>query len=119
MNFEVATGPPVQMVLVPTRELQALGRGRDYDYVVKMAPQRSGTFTQLLPEKGDYDIVLVDDEDAPAMVRLHAAIEYARAPVAPTALSPARKWTVIAISLLVFGLALGWPARKMMAAMRR
>jgi hypothetical protein len=118
-SFEVANGAPVQMTLLARRELNDFARGKRYESIVEMTPRRGGKFDQAVPEKGDYDIVLVNDTDAPAMVRLHATVQYAREPDVAIYLSPMRKLVVIAISLLVFAVTFGWSGTKVIAAMRR
>jgi hypothetical protein len=118
-GFEVASGAPVQITLLARGELSAFASGRHYESLVEMTPRTSGKFDQMVPEKGDYDIVLVNDADVPAMVRLHATVEYAREPDVAVYLSRGRKLVVIAISLLVFGITFGWSAFKVIAGMRR
>jgi hypothetical protein len=118
-TFEVATGPPVQVTLLARPQLNDFARGRHYESLVEMTPRPSGKFSQVLPEKGDYDILLVNDADAPAMVRLHGAVQYAREPDVAVYLSPMRKIVVIALSLLIFGISFGWSASKVVGAMRR
>jgi hypothetical protein len=99
--------------------LNEFARGRHYEALVEMTPRRSGKFDQAVPEKGDYDILLVNDAEAPAMVRLQAAVQYAREPEVAITLSPVRKFVVISISLLVFGITFGWSGYKVIAGMRR
>lgn len=118
-TFDVATGPAIQVSLLARRELNDFARGRHYEYLIQMSPRSAGAFDQLVPEKGDYDILLVNDSDMPAMVRLHAAVQYAREPDVAIYLSPFRKNLVIAISLLVFGITFGWSAFRVISAMRR
>jgi hypothetical protein len=117
--FEVASGPPVQITLLARGELNGFARGRLYQPLVEMTPRRNGKFDQAVPEKGDYDIVLVNDADVPAMVRLHASVQYASEPDVAVYLSPERKLAVIAISLLAFAITFGWSAFKVIAGMRR
>jgi hypothetical protein len=118
-GFEVASGPPVQITLLARGELNAFASGRKYESLVEMTARRSGKFDQMVPEKGDYDIVLVNDADAPAMVRLHATVQYASEPDVAVYLSPARRLAVILVSLLVFGITFGWSAWKVIAGMRK
>ena len=118
-SFEVASGAPVQITLLARRDLNEFARGRHYEALVEMTPRRSGKFNQAVPEKGDYDILLVNDAEAPAMVRLQAAVQYAREPEVAITLSPVRKFVVISISLLVFGITFGWSGYKVIAGMRR
>ncbi len=118
-GFEVASGPPVQITLLARGELNAFASGHPYEPLAQMTPRRSGKFDQVVPEQGDYDIVLVNDADVPAMVRLHATVQYASEPDVAVYLTPARKLAVISISLLVFGLTFGWSAWKVIAGMRK
>jgi hypothetical protein len=118
-GFEVAAGPPVQITLLARGQLNAFASGHQYESLVEMTPRRSGKFDQMVPEKDDYDIVLVNDGDVPAMVRLHVTVQYASEPDVAVYVSPARKLAVISISLLVFGITFGWSAWKVIAGMRR
>lgn len=118
-TFEVASGAPVKVLLLARGELNGFARGKPYEALLEMDSRRSGKFTQAVPEKGDYDILLVNDADTPSMVRLQASVQYAREPDVAVYLSPMRRLLVISMSLLVFGITFGWSALKVITAMRR
>ncbi len=115
----VAGGAGLRVELLTHEELFNFVRGREHDFVLSLDQRRNPGFSQALPNKGEYAIVLVNDDDAPVEVRLEASVQFAREPGVAEVLSPNKRLAVILISLLVFLTTVSWSAWKLVAAMRR
>ncbi len=115
---EVSSGGPVRIELVADRELIHFVRGRPHEFLLSLSERRKTTFSQALPEKGEYDILFINDHDQPSQVRLEATVRLAREPDVAKYLPPGKRLTVIVISLLVFVVTMSWSAAKLMTAMR-
>ena len=117
-DAEVSNGPPVTVELLPEPALTAFVRGQSPASVFQLNHRRKLDFRQLVPEKGEYEIVFVNDGDQPSDIAFEATVEFPREPDVARYLSPQRRLAVISISLLVFILTLSWSGFKLMSAMR-
>lgn len=114
----VSQGGPVRVELLSQRELGNFVRGRSYDFILQVNPRLDMRFRQAVPDKGEYDLVLVNDHEQASDVRLEASVEFAREPDVARYLSPGRKLAVIATSLLIFLGIISWSGFRLMRAMQ-
>ncbi len=115
----VTRGPEVRVELLTHGELLRFVRGREHNAVLSLDSRKDPSFSQALPDKGEYALVVVDDGDQPSDVRLRADVQFAREPDVARYLTPQRRLTVILMSLTVFLATVSWSAWKLVGAMRR
>jgi len=118
-DSEVSSGAAVTLELLTKQALAEFVRGGSPAFVLKMNNSRKLDFRQTLPERGDYEIVLINDSDRPSDIAFDAAVEFPREPDVARYVSPGRKLAVISISLLVFVVSVAWSGFKLMGVMRR
>lgn len=118
-SFHVLSGAPVRVELVSGHDLRAFVRGKPYEFLIRLSPRAESRFEQPVPERGDYDLLLINDGSQDSSVQIEAAAQFAREPDVATYLSPQRRMTVIAVSLLVFLGILIPSAWGLIGAMRR
>lgn len=121
-RYEVLAGQAtVHAELLPRSEFRQLYRGRDHQAMTSTPAARSGNFRQLIAEKGQYALVLVNERGAPpATVSLdfRTTINPRTEDIA-RGLPPQRRLTVILISFAVFFVTVAWSGRKLIRAMSR
>lgn len=115
----VTNGVGVRVEVLTRDELFNFVRGREHDFVLSLDKRKNPGFSQALPNKGEYAIVLVNDDDQPDEVRLAASVQFAREPDVARYLTPGKRLTVILISMMVFFTTVSWSAWKLVGAMRR
>ena len=118
-SVDVPGGAPLTLDLIDKRELIRFVRGESPAFLLKMPESRKFDFRQALPEKGEYEVVLIDDQGQPSDVRFEASVEFAREPDPARYVSPQRRLVIIAASLLVFIVTISWSALKLIEMMRR
>lgn len=116
-SFEVTSGGPVRVELLPGNELANFFRGREH-FLISLGERKKGEFSQAVPEKGEYDIALIDDSDAASEVHIRAAVEFAPEPDVAVYLSSEKQFVVIALSLTFFLLIVAVSAISLARAMR-
>ncbi len=118
-DAEVAGGAPVTIELLTQTALAEFVRGRSPQPLLKLEHRQKLDFRAALPEKGDYNILVINDNDQPSEIAFDASVEFAREPDVARYLSPPRRLAVISVSLLVFILSLSWSGFRLMSVMRR
>ena len=116
---EVSNGAPVTLELLTQQSLAEYVRGRAAAFVLKVPAGRKLDFRQPLPDRGEYEIVLINDTDRPSDIAFEATVEFPREPDVARYVSPPRRLAVISISLFVFIVSLAWSGFKLMSVMRR
>ncbi len=121
-DFRVLSGGSgVRVALVSRSDLERFRRGRSHDVLATTNFQRAGRLRFRTPGPGDYALVVDNRMEGrgPARVDLSLSLDFARpAPQASHELPPSRRWTVVALSVLVFLSISVWAGRKLMAAFR-
>ena len=121
-RYQVVTGQPtVHAELLPRGEFRQLYRGREHQAMTATPAARSGNFRQIIAEKGQYALVLINERGAPpAAVSLdfRTTINPRTQDIA-RGLPPQRRLTVILISFAVFFVTVAWTGRKLIRAMSR
>lgn len=110
-QFEVLQGSRVQVLIAERREAERLHRGRSFRPVFSSGFQTDGRFRIVVPDAGDY-VVLIDNRIEgrfPTKVRLSLQTSNA-VNIQARELSPARRRTVIAASILFFGFVVAFSA---------
>ena len=119
-HYEVIAGQPtVHAELLPRSEFRLLYRGKDHQSMTATPAAASGRFRQLIADKGQYALVLLNERGAkPARVSLdfRTTID-PRAEDIARGLAPQRRLTVILISFAVFFVTVAWSGRKLIRAM--
>ncbi len=118
--FEVEKQPAgIRMALLRPADLDRLRNERPHGVLAATASGSSGRLWYPISQPGDYDIVLDNNGDSSATVRLRVWLDSAGAGgPAVTFLSPRRQLTVILISFGVFFGVVTWSARRLWRTMR-
>lgn len=121
-RYDVIAGKPtVRAELLPRNEFRLLYRGREHQSMTTTPAGSTGTFRQLITAKGQYALVLLNEENAPAAT---VSLEF-RTTINPRAediaksLPAGRRLTVILLSFAVFFVTVAWSGRKLIRAMGR
>ncbi|MBS1856025.1 MAG: hypothetical protein JST11_11715 [Acidobacteria bacterium] len=120
-DFEVQPpGGKVQLALLTHGDTERLFKDEPHGVLAATGYERRGRFTFQVPRADDYDIVVDNREgNRDVTVRVRVALHFAAAgPVVVTA-SPARQWTVIALSALFFLSVVTYSARRILRAIGR
>jgi hypothetical protein len=119
-SFQVLAGSAtVHVELMPTSEFRLFERGRDHDSMTRTPDGRRGEFRQMIADPGRYAVVVVNDKNAPpATVVLRVETNMNPAGSIARTLSPARRLTVIVISMAVFLALVAWSSRRLLRAIR-
>jgi hypothetical protein len=121
-RFEVLNGGgTVHAELVPQDQFHAFIRHRKYEKLVATGDTKNGFFSQIIPTRGNYAVVIINGKNAPAAV-VSLSIETTLNPsgrgLART-LPPRRRLVVILISFLIFFVSIGWSGHRLIRAMAR
>jgi hypothetical protein len=115
ISFEVRQGSRVGVLLLDRRQAARFHRGRPVDPAVSTPFQNSGRIRYRLAEPGDYVLVVdnrVEQRQA-ALVDLRVETSGSQTGVV-SELPPARRRTVVALSLLCFGALVFFSARQLL-----
>ena len=115
-EFDVQTGPPVQLVLMERPDLERLNRGEAHAVVAATRVQSHGRLEMRTVRPGDYVVVVENrsGQNEAANVRLRVSVDFVEA----TQISPERQLTVIAISFAVFFGIVTYSARRLWQGVR-
>ncbi len=118
----VSGGPGVRVTLVSARELVLFREGGSHDVLATTDFRPSGLLRFTVPEPGEYALVVDNRAEgaARARVKLEIYLEFGgeRHRAART-LPPARKWTVVVLSIGCFLLLAVWAGRRLIRAFQR
>jgi hypothetical protein len=120
-RFEVLNGAQtVHAELVPQDQFHAFIRRKDYEKLVTTGDTKNGFFSQIIPTRGNYAVVIINEKNAPAAL-VSLSIETNLNPSAGIArtLPPRRRLTVILVSFAIFFVSIGWSGRRLIQAMTR
>lgn len=114
MVLESAGTPAVRAALVPRDDVKSLHSGEGLDDYEPTSAGASGELRRHTREPGTYAVVVENRASAPASVRIRIWLEF---PVA-TMISRERRYTVVAISFVVFFAIVGFSARRLLRLRR-
>jgi hypothetical protein len=116
-EFDVQSGPPVQLMLMERPDLERLNRGETHAVVAGTGVKPHGSLEVRTVKPGDYVVVVENRsvDDLAANVRLRVSVDF----VESTQISPERQLTVIAISFAVFFGIVTYSARRLWQGVRR
>lgn len=116
-EFDVQTGPPVQLILMERPDLERLNRGETHEVVAATRIRPHGRLEVRTVKPGDYVVVVENrsEQTEAANVRLRVSVDFIEA----TQISPERQLTVIAISFAVFFGIVTYSARRLWQGVRR
>jgi hypothetical protein len=116
------TAPPrsVRVALMRIGDVRHLEAGRPHRVLVATPYRASGAFRYAVGEPGEYAIVVDNRLDArgPADVRLRVLLDFGRAVPEARVLSPARRLSVVVLSLSFFVGVTCWSGRLLLRAIR-
>jgi hypothetical protein len=116
-NFNVESGPPVQLLLMEQADMERLNRGDAHGVVMATPVGATGRLAVHPSKPGDY-VVVIENRSGQAetsKVRLRVSVDF----VESTQLSPERQLVVITISFAVFFGIVTYSARRLWHAVRR
>jgi hypothetical protein len=116
-EFDVQSGPPVQLILMERADLERLNRSETHAVVAATGVKPHGRLNVRTVKPGDYVVVVENrsGETEAANVRLRVSVDFVEA----TQLSPERQLTVVAISFAVFFGIVTYSARRLWQGVRR
>ncbi len=121
-RFEVLNGArTVHAELVPQDQFHAFIRRKSYEKLVSTGDTKNGFFSQIIPKRGNYAVVIINKKNAPAAVvslSIETTVNPSGSALART-LPPHRRLTVILVSFAIFFLSVGWSGHKLIQAMSR
>ncbi|HTS28321.1 MAG TPA: hypothetical protein VMH81_20755 [Bryobacteraceae bacterium] len=120
-HYEVKSGSPeVRLALIRGEDLERLRAGLPHGIIEETEPASRGSFVPHSRGPGDFVVVVVNEGDAPASVRLRITLDFA-VHLGPevTRLSPQRQFVVILLSFATFFGIVTWSARRLLREIRR
>jgi len=121
-RFEVLNGAQtVHAELVPQDQFRSFIRRRSYEKLVSTGDTKNGSFSQIVPQRGDYAVVIMNRKNAPVAIvslSIETTLNPAGAGIART-LPPGRRLAVILVSFAIFFVSIGWSGHKLIQAMAR
>jgi hypothetical protein len=119
-HYIVESGPPeVRLALMRRDDLERLREGLPHGIIEETEPAASGSFTPHPRGTGDYAVVVVNEANTPASVRLRIWLDFAdRTGREVTQLSPRRQLVVIFLSFATFFGIVTWSARRLLNGIR-
>ena len=120
-QFQVESGPKqVRLALLRSEDLERLRAELPHGVIDETPLGGSGALTPHVHEPGDYVVVVDNQGDAPAKVRLVISLDFAVGPDHEvTQLSRPRQFVVILLSFGVFFGIVTWSARRLLRGIRR
>lgn len=103
--FQVESREPafVRLALLRREDLEKLRGGLPHGMMTASQEGRGGMMVYSVAQKGDYVVVVNNSSDRAAAVQLRIWLDFhSRGPLTPTVLSPARRLTVLLLSLGTF-----------------
>jgi len=119
-EFQMAKGASgVRLAIVTVDDMRRFRKGDNHSTIAGTSYATTGRLRARLPMPGRYAVVIDNRMEGrgPATVRLRVALDFSEAAAQARELTPERRWTVIAISLLVFFAIAVYSARKLRRAM--
>jgi len=116
-NFNVESGPPVQLLLMEQGDMERMNRGDAHGVVMATPAGPAGRIAVHSGKPGDY-VVVIENRSGQAetsKVRLRVSVDF----VESTQLSPERQLVVITISFAVFFGIVTYSARRLWNAVKR
>ena len=104
----INNGALVRVALMTVADVQAYQDGRDYEMLAVTEYASEGEFRILVMRPGDYFMLVDNRVDTQASQTVHARLTGAEDPSLPHTLPAGRRQAIVAISLLLFGMAAGW-----------
>lgn len=120
-HFAVESGPAqVRLALMRREDLERLRAELPHGVIEETELGASGSFTPHVRGPGDYVVVVDNEADAPASVRLRIWLDFAVHPGREvTQLSPHRQLAVILLSFATFFGIVTWSARRLLRGIKR
>jgi len=118
--YRAQDGPTqIRLRLIRRADLDKFREGLPPGVIAATAFGANGSLAHPIAVPGDYVILVENEGDTPARVRLRIALDFSRAGPRVTRLTPQRQFTVIAISFAVFFGIVTWSARRLLRAVRK
>jgi hypothetical protein len=120
-HYSVESGPPgVRLALMRREDLERLRAGLPHGVIEETDLAGSGSFTPRVRGPGDYVVVVDNQAEAPAAVRLRIWLDFGVRPGPEvTQLSPRRQLFVILLSFATFFGIVTWSARRLLRGIKK
>jgi hypothetical protein len=120
-HYTVESGPAqVRLALMRREDLERLRAELPHGVIEETELGASGSFTPRVRGPGDYVVVVDNEADAPASVRLQIWLDFGVRPGHEvTQLSPQRQLVVILLSFATFFGIVTWSARRLLRGIKR
>lgn len=120
-RFEVLRGgATVHAELLRQYDFRQFVRRRPYEKLTGTAQGGNGSFSQIVPDRGDYAVVIMNRASAPVAVvsmYIEAKVSAEGSGIART-LAPGRRLAVILISFAIFFVSAGWSGHRLIRGMK-
>jgi hypothetical protein len=120
-RFEVLHGDAtVHAELLHEYDFRQFVRHRPYEKITETPAGSRASFSQLVPDRGDYAVVIINKAGAPPAIIsmfIEAKVSPEGGRIART-LAPARRLAVILISFAIFFVSAGWSGHRLIRAMK-
>ncbi|HEV3199585.1 MAG TPA: hypothetical protein VGZ73_16895 [Bryobacteraceae bacterium] len=120
-HYAVESGPPqVRLALMRREDVERLRAGLPHGVIEETEPAASGSFHPHPRGPGEYVVVVVNEADGPASVRLKVWLDFAVRPGPEVIqLSTQRQLVVILLSFATFFGIVTWSARRLLRGIKR
>ncbi len=113
-------GKQVRLVLLTQLDLERMRNGDPHGFLAATEPHATGRLSYTITNRGEFVIVVMNDDDVPARVRLRVSEDFAPGPDSSVRyLSRSRQLAVIILSFVVFAGIVSWSARRLLGGIRR
>jgi hypothetical protein len=119
-RYQVTSGPPaLRLALLRGEDLEKLRSGSPHS-VMDVTPEgERGILSYQVREPGEYVLVIDNQSNAPASLRIQIWLDFAPRVPAVTQLSPRRQLTIVVVSFVVFFGIVTFSARRLLKIVRR
>ena len=104
----VNDGAQVRAAFMTMADVQAYQDGQAHDMLAVTEYASVGEFRLLVMRPGDYFMLVDNRLDTQASQTVHVRLTGAEDPSLPHTLTAGRRFAIVAISLLLFGMVAGW-----------
>jgi hypothetical protein len=98
----------VRAALLTAADVRAYQDGRPHEILAGTEYAAFGEFRFLVMRPGDYFVLIDNRMDTRSSLEVHAVVTASEDPSLPRTLPAARRYTIAAISLILFGAVAGW-----------
>ena len=98
----------VRAAFLTAADVQAYSNGRPYEMLAVTAYAASGEFRFLAMRAGEYFVLIDNRLDTRPSLDVHVVVTATEDPSLPRTLPAGRRYAIVAVSLMLFGIVAGW-----------